>query len=114
MDTFFLVLMGLFALAAGFGLGAGNYHGIVGAIIPGIFAGLLAAIPVIRERQWTLAAIMIGAAVIGSVACALSSNNNGVKKFCRTQSNLYIRVGPYQLGVQADKTPSDHSDQSDK
>lgn len=100
MNTILLIFIGLFALAAGFGLGAGNYHGILGAIIPGLLAGVLAAIPAIRERQWTIAAIMIGAAFVGAILCAFTSDNNRVKKFCRNQSNLVIRIGPYyKLGV---------------
>ena len=107
MNTILIILMGLFALAAGFGLGAGNYQGFLGAIIPGICAGVLAAIPAIRERQWTVAGIMVGAAVVVSIICAFTSDSNGLKKFCRNQSNLVIRVGSYKLGVNAEP-PADH------
>lgn len=106
MNTILLIFMGLFALAAGFGLGSGNYHGFLGAIIPGICAGILAAIPAIRERQWTVAGIMVGCAVVGSIFCAFTSDDNGIKKFCRNQSNLVIRCGSYKLGVNA--PPADH------
>lgn len=88
----------LFAAAAGFGLGAGNYKGVLGAIIPGAVAGLLAAIPVLREQEYLLSAVMVLAGIAGSVACSFVSDTNRLKVFLRTQSNLRISCGSYKLG----------------
>ncbi len=103
MNTLLVVFIALFALSAGFGLGAGNYKGLIGAIIPGIAAGLLAAIPAIHESEWTIALVMVGAAIVGSLICSLTSDQNRIKRFCRNQSNLVIRAGSYKLGINADE-----------
>ena len=98
-NILYAAFFAVFAAAAGFGLGAGNYKGILGAIIPGAIAGLLAAIPLLREQEYGMSALMVAAGIVGAIVCSLVADTNRLKRFLRNQSNLVISAGSYKLGV---------------
>jgi len=106
MNNILVALLAIFGIGAGIFIGTGNYGGLLGAILPGLFGGLILAIPSIRERSWTAAAIIAGCVLLGSIISVFVPDSNGLKRFCREQSSLYIRVGPYHLGRSADEGPS--------
>jgi len=99
MNKILFALMALFGLGAGLFIGMGNFEGFAGAIIPGIIIGALVSIPSIRERSWPSVATLIVCGLLGSVAASALPDSNGVKQFCRQQTNLFIHVGHYQLGA---------------
>lgn len=97
-DIPFIILTAVFGFAAGLALGAGNYRGLKGAIIPGIITGLVFAIPSLREHHWLASAIITGGALAGSIACVFVGAENRFKRLVREQKMLVIRAGSYKLG----------------
>jgi len=98
MHILLIIGLALFGVIAGLFLGAGNYSGLKGSLLPGLMAGLLIAIPCIRESNWLTAALLAGFALVGSVIATLVSDRNRLKRFCREQRNLVIHCGSYRLG----------------
>jgi hypothetical protein len=102
MTIVLVILLALFGLGAGFFIGCGNTAGALGAIAPGVIAGLLLAIPMLRDRQWAGAAVIVVCSLIGSLACSQVSESNGLKRWAHTQKNLVIRCGSYKLGADSE------------
>lgn len=98
MDIILMVFLVVFGVGVGLFLGAGNFGGMVGALIPGAVAGLLVAIPFLRDRNWVMASVIVVSAVVGSVAMSQLSDSNSLKRFFREQKSLVIRAGSYKLG----------------
>lgn len=98
MHIVLIVLMTVFGATAGFFLGAGNYGGFRGAIIPGIVAGLLVSVPMLREGNWRFAAGIVGCALVGSIVCTYVPGGNSLKRLCREQTGLVFHLGSYKLG----------------
>ncbi|HEY9776401.1 MAG TPA: hypothetical protein V6C81_21750 [Planktothrix sp.] len=98
MKIFSVVLYAVFAIAAGLFLGVGNYHGLTGAILPGLIGGLLLSLPSFRDRSHKMAAVIVVGALVGSLAATFVPDGNNIKQLLRTQSNLHIKVGSYELG----------------
>lgn len=98
LDIVLILFVVVFAAGVGFFIGAGNYRGLKGAIVPGLFAGLLASVPAIREQQWYLIALTCVCALAGSIVCAFTTDRNWLKLAFRQQRFLYVRIGSYCLG----------------
>lgn len=98
MDIVLMIFLVLFGIGVGLFLGAGNFGGFAGALIPGVVAGLLVSIPFLRERNWAMAAVIVISAVVGSAAMSQLSDGNALKRFFREQRSLVIRAGSYKLG----------------
>lgn len=92
------ILLSLFGLAVGIFIGAGNYSGFKGAIIPGIIAGVVASIPAIREQQWDFVWLTSVCALVGSIICVYIPDTNATKQFFREQESLCLHFGSYKLG----------------
>jgi hypothetical protein len=98
MNILLVVFLALFGIGAGLFIGCGNFAGALGAIAPGVIAGLLLAIPMLRERQWAGAAVIVVCTLIGSIISSQVSDTNATKRWARSQTNLHIKVGSYELG----------------
>lgn len=105
MEIIYAIIYAVLIAGAGVFIGCGNHHGLSGAILPGIILGLLAAIHNIREQPWSITALIIVAAIIGTSIAAMLPDNNAFKRFSREQKNLHIKVGKFELG----RSPTDHS-----
>lgn len=103
MNILLTVFLIIFSVAAGLFLGAGNFKGFAGALIPGVVAGLLVGIPFLREQNWTMSAVVVVFAIVGSIAMSQIADANSLKRFFREQSSLVIRVGDYKLGHDSKK-----------
>ena len=98
-----LVLLAAFGFSSGFFLGSGNYHGLVGAILPGIVAGLIVSVPSLKESDWVSAALLVGCALIGAIVASQLSDHNRLTRLCREQKLLVVHIGDYKLGTNSDK-----------
>jgi hypothetical protein len=98
MTIVLAVLLALFGIGAGFFIGCGNFRGFLGAITPGLIAGIVLAGPMIRERQWTAAAVIACCTLVGSIISSQVSDTNALKRYARTQSGLHIKAGSFELG----------------
>jgi hypothetical protein len=99
MDIVLIIVLALFGIGAGFFIGCGNYGGALGAILPGVIAGALLAIPMLRDRQFAAAAVIVACSLVGSLIASQVGDSNGVKTYLRNQKNLTIRAGSYRLGT---------------
>jgi hypothetical protein len=99
MKKISFALYAVFGLVAGCFVGMGNFAGLSGAVLPGLIAGAVIAIPCLRSRNWSLSGLLVVCTLVGSFAATTVPDNNQVKRFCREQSNLVIKAGSFHLGT---------------
>lgn len=92
-------LLAVLGLGGGFFIGCGNRGGWLGAILTGLIAGLLFSIPMLRDRQFAAAAVIVVCSLLGSIVSSQVSDGNSIKMYLRNQTALTIRVGSYHLGT---------------
>ncbi len=102
MTIILLIFHAAFAASVGTFLGAGNYSGLAGAILPGIIAGLLISVPFLKSQLWSASALFVVSAIIGSIVINYVSDSNNLKRFYREQGSLVISIGSYKLGKSID------------
>jgi hypothetical protein len=97
MDTILLNFLACFGLAAGFFIGSGNRAGIVGAIVSGLLLGLLLDVPFLRDGSGTTAStlLLFASTTLGAFIVNFISDDNVLKRRCRDQKSLKIRIGAY-------------------
>jgi len=98
MNFLLLTVLAAFGFTAGTFLGSGNYQGLIGALIPGIVAGLFVSVPSLREQDWSSVGLLVSFAILGSAICAQLSDQNALKRVCREQTFLVVHLGSYKLG----------------
>lgn len=98
MHKILLVLYVLFGLVAGCFIGMGNHAGLIHAVLPGLIFGALLALPLLRDRSWRMAAVLIVCSLIGTFASTAFPEDGAVKRFCMDQTNLVIHAGSFRLG----------------
>ena len=100
MTIFYIILLAAFALAAGAGIGCGNYRGLGGALLPGIATGALLCLPTLRQGEWLIPIVFLVGALAGSIIATYIPEENGFKHLCRNQRLLKVHIGSgFRLGA---------------
>jgi hypothetical protein len=99
MNKIMFAVYAVFGFVAGSFIGMGNFAGLSGAILPGLIAGVVIAIPCLRNRSWRLAGLLVACSLVGSIVSTTLPDSSQIKSFCREQSNLVIKMGSFHLGT---------------